>query len=191
MMNVYFIDYENVNANGLKGVYRLTDEDKVIFFYREKASKLTFNLHKKIVKSKANFEYRRVDVGAPNALDFQLASCVGYEIGKDENKKIELVIVSKDKGYDSVVNYWTKDGYKISRVDDIASEVEISKGIKIAEIESLIGDGNKNYSNDIYEALRERKSKSGVHTYLSQKIHDNQKVSELYKLIKPLLADKS
>ena len=63
--------------------------------------------------------------------------------------------------------------------------------MKIAEIESLIGDGNKNYSNDIYEALRERKSKSGVHTYLSQKIHDNQKVSELYKLIKPLLADKS
>lgn len=190
-MNVYFIDYENVNANGLKGVYRLTDEDKVIFFYSEKASKLTFNLHKKIVKSKANFEYRMVDVGAPNALDFQLASCVGYELNNDENKKIEVVIVSKDKGYDSVVNYWTKGGYKISRVDDIASEVQSSKSMKIAEIESLIGDGNKNYSNDIYEALRERKSKSGVHTYLSQKIHDNQKVSELYKLIKPLLADKS
>lgn len=190
-MNVYFIDYENVNVDGLKGVGRLTDEDKVIFFYSEKASKLSFGLHRRIIQSNANFEYRKVDVGSPNALDFQHASCVGYELGKDENKKIEAVIVSKDKGYDSVVNYWTKGGYKISRVDDIASEVQSSKSTKIAEIESLIGDGNKNYSNDIYEALRERKSKSGVHTYLSQKIHDNQKVSELYKLIKPLLVDKS
>ena len=190
-MNVYFIDYENVKVDGLKGVGRLTDEDKVIFFYSEKASRLSFGLHRRIIQSNANFEYRKVDVGSPNALDFQLASCVGYELGKDENKKIEAVIVSKDKGYDNVVNYWTKGGYKISRVDDIASEVQSSKSMKIAEIESLIGDGNKNYSNDIYEALRERKSKSGVHTYLSQKIHDNQKVSELYKLIKPLLADKS
>ena len=191
MMNVYFIDYENVNVDGLKGVGRLTDEDKVIFFYSEKASRLSFGLHKRIIQSNANFEYRKVDVGSPNALDFQLASCVGYELGKDENKKIEAVIVSKDKGYDSVVNYWTKGGYKISRVDDIASEVQSSKSIKIAEIESLIGDENKNYSNDIYEALRERKSKEGVHNYLMKQLHDNKKVTELYKLIKPLLADKS
>ena len=52
-------------------------------------------------------------------------------------------------------------------------------------------DGNKNYSNDIYEALRERKSKEGVHNYLMKQLHDNKKVTELYKLIKPLLADKS
>ena len=190
-MNVYFIDYENVNVDGLKGVGKLTDEDKVIFFYSENASRLSFGLHRRIIQSNANFEYKKVTVGAPNALDFQLASCVGYELGKDENKKIEAVIVSKDKGYDSVVNYWTKGGYKISRVDDIASEVQSSKSAKIAEIESLIGESNKSYANDIFEALRERKSKEGVHNYLMKQLHDNQKASELYKLIKPLLADKS
>lgn len=50
-MNVYFIDYENVNVDGLKGVGRLTDEDKVIFFYSEKASRLSFGSTEELFKA--------------------------------------------------------------------------------------------------------------------------------------------
>lgn len=41
------------------------------------------------------------------------------------------------------------------------------------------------------KAIKERKSKQGLHNYLMKEIGDNKKVAELYKKIKPLLKDKS
>lgn len=190
-MTKYFVDYENVHIYGLKGILRLTEEDTVIIFYSEAADKLTFGLHKRLMQSSANIEYRKVITGTPNALDFQLASCVGYEIAESDKNTINIIIVSKDKGYDSIIEYWHKRGYKISRVDDITSDIQTEKNSLTDEIINLIGEVNKDYANNIYNALRERKSKEGVHNYLMKELHDNKKVSELYKLIKPLLKDKS
>lgn len=188
-MAIYFIDYENVHVDGLNGVARLGEDDSVCIFYSEKANNLTFGLHKRLCESKAQIEYIKVSLGTPNSLDFQLASILGYKIAKEENK--EYVIVSRDKGYDSTVEFWKKKKIKVSRVEDITSDVQKNRGEAQDEITELIGAENEQYVELISKAMRERKSKEGVKNYLDKGIKNNKKVSELIKKLKPLLKNKS
>ncbi|MBQ9850682.1 MAG: hypothetical protein IJO36_08270 [Clostridia bacterium] len=188
-MSLYFIDYENVHIDGLKGVAKLSEDDTVCIFYSEKANTMTFGLHKRLIESKAKIEYYKSLTGTPHSLDFQLASIVGYKIAKEEAS--EYVIISKDKGFDSIVDLWTKKKIEISRVEDITTDARKSKSEPFQEITALIGKENESYSAIINKALKERKSKEGVHNYLMKELHDNKKVTELYKKIKPLLKEKS
>ncbi len=188
-MAIYFIDYENVHVDGLKGVSKLTEDDLVCIFYSEKANTITFGLHRRLVESKATIEYIKVTVGTPNSLDFQLTSILGYKIAKMEDE--EFVIVSKDKGFDSTIEFWKKRKIDITRVEDITTDVQNSKNELMQQIAELIGTENESYVLAIYEALTERKSKDGVHNYLMKLLRDNHKVTELYKKIKPLLKEKS
>ena len=188
-MAIYLIDYENVSVDGLKGVAKLTDDDFVCIFYSENQDKLTFGLHRRLCESNAKIEYIKIKLDRKNALDFQLASVLGYKIAKNEEQ--EFVIVSKDKGYDSTIELWKSKKIQVCRVEDITTDVQNSKNELVQEIISLIGKENEKYTPNICKALSERKSKEGVHNYLMKELHDNKKVTELYKKIKPLLKDKS
>lgn len=107
-MATYMIDYENVKTGGLNGISRLTAEDKVIIFYSENANRLTFDLHRRLMECPAQIEYREVLVGGHNALDFQLVTYLGYLIAKDPMG--QYLIISYDRGFEYVVNFWRKDG---------------------------------------------------------------------------------
>ena len=41
-MKYFFIDYENIKQDALKGIERLSEEDKVIVFYSEYAGGIQF-----------------------------------------------------------------------------------------------------------------------------------------------------
>jgi hypothetical protein len=107
-MATYMIDYENAKTGGLNGISRLTAEDKVIIFYSENANRLTFDLHRRLMECPAQIEYREVLVGGHNALDFQLVTYLGYLIAKDPMG--QYLIISYDRGFEYVVNFWRKDG---------------------------------------------------------------------------------
>ena len=49
-MNIYVVDFENVNSQGLNGIDRLDSTDQVIIFYSENADSMTFDLHEQINK---------------------------------------------------------------------------------------------------------------------------------------------
>ncbi len=110
-MATYMIDYENVKTGGLNGISRLTEADKVIIFYSENANRLTFDLHRRLMECKASIEYREVSVGGHNALDFQLVTYLGFLIA--QNKNGQYLIISNDRGFEYVVNFWRKDGLAI------------------------------------------------------------------------------
>ena len=107
-MAIYMIDYENVKTGGLNGISRLTSEDRVIIFYSENANRLTFDLHRRLMECPAQIEYREVTVGGHNALDFQLVTYLGYLIA--QNPMGQYLIISYDRGFEYVVNFWRKDG---------------------------------------------------------------------------------
>ncbi len=107
-MAIYMIDYENVKTGGLNGISRLTAEDRVIIFYSENANRLTFDLHRRLMECPAKIEYREVTVGGHNALDFQLVTYLGYLIA--QNPEGQYLIISYDRGFEYVVNFWRKDG---------------------------------------------------------------------------------
>ncbi len=116
---VYLIDYENVNKDGLNGVSKLTEKDKVIIFYSARADRMTFGLHRRLNETLATVEYKRVDVGGHNALDFQLATYLGFLLAKDSSE--EYCIVSNDRGFEYLAGFWRRPLYNVTRTREIAT----------------------------------------------------------------------
>lgn len=112
-MGLYLVDYENVHDAGLEGVGKLNANDKVVVFYGIKIKAVPFDRHIELMNSKAQIEYIKTDKIAKNYLDFQLSTYLGYVIGTGE--KGPVIIVSKDTGFDSLVDYWKDHNIKINR----------------------------------------------------------------------------
>ena len=114
-MAYYLIDFENVKSRGMEGVELLTEEDTVCIFYSDNADSMTFDLHRKLNETKANIIYHKVAVGTKNALDFQLATYLGYLICGQQNEGIhpDYFIVTKDNGFTSLMVYWKAQGVPV------------------------------------------------------------------------------
>lgn len=116
------VDYENVHTSGMTGFSALSPEDTVVIFYGNAIKSIPFDLHIEIMNSKVTTEYIKVNKVGKNYLDFQLASHLGYCIGKGYNGQI--FIISKDTGYDSIVDLWTEKGCQILRAESIDAAVK-------------------------------------------------------------------
>ena len=175
-MNYYLVDFENVKKDGLDGIHKLGKEDKVCIFYSKNADSITFDQHRRIIESKALIEFCKVEVGSKNALDFQLATQLGYLIA---NKSAEqYFIVSKDKGFDILSGYWKGRNVNVTLIADIT-------GRSHNQEEEVNVD-------EIHKIMQQYKTKQGISNALMKKYpsKDNKKSSKIYKTIKPLLADK-
>ena len=117
-MSIYLIDYENVHESGLSGVVDLPDGDRVIVFYGDKIKSISFDVHVQMMNSKAVVEFIETHKTAKNYLDFQLSTYLGFLIGRGSNE--DLVIVSHDTGFDSVVDFWKERGKNICRRENIS-----------------------------------------------------------------------
>ena len=114
-MAYYLIDFENVKSRGMEGVELLTEEDTVCIFYSDNADSMTFDLHRKLNETKADIIYHKVAVGIKNALDFQLATYLGYLICEQQREGIHpnYFIVTKDNGFTSLMVYWKAQGVPV------------------------------------------------------------------------------
>ena len=128
-MNIYLVDFENVNSQGLNGINRLSTNDRIIIFYSENADSMTFDLHEQINQSKAYIFFQKVDVGTKNALDFQLATYLGYLVCENEKEGVEAeyYVVTKDRGYSSLITYWSKRNVDITLVGSLIQSMRIQK----------------------------------------------------------------
>ncbi|MDD5866177.1 MAG: PIN domain-containing protein [Lachnospiraceae bacterium] len=127
-MSVYLIDYENVHYAGWEGIDKLTNKDEVILFYSENASTIPMDLHIKVVNSGANLRYIHVAKTAKNYLDFQLSALSGYLVA--QTNQTEFVVVSKDTGFNAVVDFWNHQ-------DFAGREVRFSRREQIAEVPAV------------------------------------------------------
>lgn len=185
-MGYYFVDYENVKIDGLNGINKLEPSDKVCIFYSEHADTLTFDLHKRLNESKATITFEKVEVGSKNALDFQLATFLGYEIAS--KKDDEYYIVSKDTGYTSVYNYWKKRKIGISIVANLTRLNIIQEQQQLLQkVEKLVND--KEIAKVVTDYIINYKTKQGINNALVSKYKSKQ-AGEIYQAIKPLIKDK-
>ncbi|MDE6664790.1 MAG: hypothetical protein K2K14_01160, partial [Ruminococcus sp.] len=118
----YLIDYENVHQAGFEGIEKLTENDNLVIFYTTNAETLTFSLYEKLVSCKADIQLYKVQCGGKNALDFQLATFLGYILGN--NSDIDCHIISNDKGYEYIRNFWKERNIKIKISSDISGTVQ-------------------------------------------------------------------
>lgn len=150
-MSIYLVDYENVNADGFRGVEKLGKDDSVYVFYTTNAGNLTFDIHKKLVESKSEIKYFSVSTGK-NALDFQLTMFAGYLLGKGTSQNI--YIISNDKGFDANIsfydNYLAADGVDVVRHTSIASTFVIKE--KPAKVRITKSDSGRK-TDSLYNSL--------------------------------------
>ncbi len=117
-MRRYFIDFENVGTDGLKGIDTLKADDSVYFFYGDKVAKLDVEIVEAMFKTKAEYHFIKVKTGTKNALDFWLTA---YLFKKAQNQ-VKNFIISKDNGYNTLVECGKNLGVGIERKASICVE---------------------------------------------------------------------
>ncbi len=152
-MNIYLVDFENVTSEGLSGVARLQEEDRVILFYSANAHKISLSVHRAICNTKAKVRYFEVAVGGKNALDHQLSTYLGYLIGQNPN--MQYFIVSKDRGYEYLSDFW-------KNIHDVTGNINITRidSIKIAtpEVETVIEESKEELKEELKEEVKQESS---------------------------------
>ncbi len=111
-MATYLVDLENTGLAGLTGLDELSVKDKVIVFYGARTGSIAFDKHVELTKAKADVIYMKTERVAKNYLDFQLVTYLGYLIGSGQESV--YYIISKDKGYESCVEFWSKTDKQIT-----------------------------------------------------------------------------
>lgn len=121
-MKVFLIDTENVGWQGIRGSESLSSSDEVYLFTTDvfNASKsFSLEIMKMLISSRAKFSF--INIGKTNALknylDFQLCTFLGSLM--ERNQDAQAVIISKDKGYQSVVDYWHHNSREVYLAPDI------------------------------------------------------------------------
>ena len=201
-MNYYFIDYENVHADGFAGVENLGENDVICVMYTEQSKAFSLELVEKIARQHAKLESYKAGTGAKNSLDFQLASYLGYMIAKCEGG----------------VDFWAERNVTVKRIPNFMGEEKEPKAAVPEEVieeepkakakpktkaKSKVSDSNKatkeellqylteeEYTDKILEIFNSYKTRVAINNGLSKEFRDSQKSSAIYKKLKVLLKEK-
>ena len=107
MKKHYLIDFENVSDDGLKGYFELSPEDTVEIFYTENAARIGIEFFENCLAAQGRAGLRFIKVPAgKQSLDMQLATYLGALLAGDGAPDAEYCIVSKDKGFASIRQFW-------------------------------------------------------------------------------------
>ena len=119
MEKILLIDYENIQSINLEQIEKA--DYRIYVFIGESQNKIPFDLVKSAQKLGGKLEWIKIDGNGSNALDFHVAYYLGNQIEK--NRDNEYVILSKDKGFDPLVRFISKQNVKCKRINSI---IEIS-----------------------------------------------------------------
>ncbi len=110
----FLVDYENVREAGLDGVEYLHDADILTIFFSAACKNVSRRVMDYIFQSGCEFHACKLKNTGKNALDFYIATCVGELLGAGFAGKI--IIVSRDKGYGAVKDYWIERDIPSARI---------------------------------------------------------------------------
>ena len=107
-MSIYLIDFENTHAAGLNGITHLSPQDLVVVFLGAKDKTIPVDLVTQLTGPKvvASVEWKKANGSTPNYLDFQLVSYLALLITNPQVHENHYVIVTKDAGFDSAIDFW-------------------------------------------------------------------------------------
>jgi len=172
------IDFENVQPRNLE---LLTKHPfRVYVFVGASQTKVSFDLADSMQLLGNNAKYIKISGNGQNALDFHIAYYVGELAAKDPDAR--FYIVSKDKGFDTLIDHLTKRKIRIQRVKDLV-EIPIlrvssktSSDKKIAAIVKNLGGRGQSRPRKV------RTLENTINTLFTEKLDKR----ELASLIKEL-----
>ena len=110
----YLIDTENVGSTFISLLKEDNEKKELYIFVTENAKNLSFPMLHELTDKRIKLHIIDCEIGK-NSLDFYLSTYLGYLIGK--NAHSDYVVVSQDNGFDHVLDYWTKQGISVKRID--------------------------------------------------------------------------
>lgn len=152
-MAIYLIDYENTGVKGLYGIEKLHEDDLIVVFYGPKTGAVPFDDHVRISSAVSHVEYIKTSKTAKNYLDFQLTTYLGYLIAHTGIK--EYCVVSKDGGYDSVIDFWKARGMSIVRRETISVDKPVRQAARRTKNPVSVDNENENIKS-VPEAIRKK-----------------------------------
>lgn len=121
----YLIDTENVGSSWTELLPFLGKNDEILLFYTTNSPGIPYRDLQMIMEHPLQLEMIPCNTGK-NGLDFQLSSYLGYLLRS--SAKARYVILSKDMGYDPLVQFWKERGAEITR----ESAQEVVKAVRAA-----------------------------------------------------------
>ncbi len=156
---IYLIDYENVGGNGLTGIDNLTEEDNVYVFYSSKVEQFPIDLVPLIMSSKANFKYEKALKCVPQNVDFRIGTFTGYLVGHEK----DVTIISNDKGYNNVKEFWEEKGIKRIRIcKDIAEGIGTVSASPAEEVTTTASEEKVTEPVNYKTVIKEKLDREGV-----------------------------
>lgn len=128
-MQFVLVDFENVQPSGLEGLVR--GKHHVRLFVGASQSKIPFETARALQALGSDAEYVQITGSGRNALDFHIA----YHLGRlaVENPAAKFLVVSKDTGFDPLVEHMRAAGLDCRRVAAIDAKAEASAKAKPAK----------------------------------------------------------
>jgi len=130
MKNILLIDYENVQEISLDA---LKESDvQVLLFVGRSQGKIPFELVRQAQGYGEALRWIKIEGDGKNNLDFHIA----YELGRLSSqigKEAKLFVLSKDKGYDSLIAYMKTECFQALRISSVAQLPFSKKGIPHSE----------------------------------------------------------
>lgn len=123
-MKQYFVDYENVHEDGLVGVDEVREPIEVHVFNSRMGMLSSFDSLYAGLSLYVTWRFEMADNGQRDALDIQLAGFLGFAAAKSPSDTFH--IVSKDKGYDSLVTSFTRNGINVTRQINIRGDKDLA-----------------------------------------------------------------
>lgn len=207
MKKFYFVDFENVHNKGLDDK-SLKDAECVYVFYTENAK----NIDVGEIKNRELYEVKPGDQSA----DKHLVSYLGFKLA-EKGKDCEYIIVSNDKGYDEIINFWKKKEYKVScktvtdgtantrkatkkRIVNTnmrqnvngrreSNKVKNKAAEREAQIRFLIQKEKLSYENALIQLILNAATREQVKNGIMKLVSDANDVKSINELVHPLLSE--
>ena len=205
-MNYYLVDYENIHNDLDNLINNTSNGDSIVLFYSETCKNISLDVISNFTSRNLKIDCFKVITGTKNALNFQLASYLGYLVG--ENKKAaNYYIVSNDKGFDCLCEYWESIGVSVVRIcaqtsvvkpvlkqnppktkKEVKKNNKVNNDITLEEVKEIVKENSE--AEFIVDVLNNSKEKTEVHNKISKHYKDSKKTGILYKKLKPLFKEK-
>ena len=101
-MVIFLVDFENTHASGFEGYHYLTEQDTLVVYYSDENSALQKGVVEDLKEKAVHVRMVKLLKQHSNALDMYIASTTGMFLDTGE----KICIVSKDKGYAAVRDFW-------------------------------------------------------------------------------------
>jgi hypothetical protein len=177
--NYLLLDYENIQPKKLP---LLKDHPfNILVFVGENQTKIPLELAAALQSLGNDAEYIKISGNGTNALDFHIAFSIG--VLSKENPDACFHIISKDTGFDPLIEYARTKGIGIVRSKDIADipMLRPSRSITTQEkVDAIV----KNFANrKSGKPKKEETLKSTIHAFFQKSL----KESEIKALVQELI----